>query len=130
MAIITWSDSYTVNSAPIDAQHKKLFGLINDLHDAMLQGKGKDILGTTLDALMDYTKVHFSAEEQMLEKLKYPELDVQKAEHAIFIKKITEMQTLQKTGKLVLTMPVLEFLKSWLSNHILKNDKKYSTYIR
>ena len=130
MAIITWSDSYSVNSAPIDSQHKKLFALINDLHDAMLKGKGKDILGPTLDALMDYSREHFVAEEQMLEKLKYPELAVQKAEHAIFIKKISELQTLQKTGKLVLTMPVMEFLTSWMSNHILKNDKKYSTYIR
>ncbi len=130
MAIMTWSDSYTVNSAAIDSQHKKLFTLVNDLHDAMMQGKGKDVLGATLDALMDYTRVHFGDEERMLEKLKYPELPNQKTEHTLFISKISELQAQHKAGKLAVTLPVLDFLKNWLVNHILKNDKKYAAYIK
>ena len=42
MAIIQWNDSLSVNVVEIDKQHQKLVAMINDLNDAMRQGKGKD----------------------------------------------------------------------------------------
>ncbi len=130
MPIISWSDSYSVNVPKIDAQHKKLFVLINDLHEAMSQGKGKDALGAILDGLLDYTRVHFADEEKMLAKVNYPDLPAQKAEHAAFILKISELQTDFRAGKAAMTMPVMAFLKDWLVNHILKNDKKYAPFMK
>ena len=130
MPIFTWSDSYSVNAPGIDAQHKKLFDLINNLHDAMGQGKGKEALGKILDGLMDYTRVHFSDEEKMLEKVNYPDLPVQRVQHAAFVQKISELQKDYKAGKITMTLPTMEFLKDWLLNHILKVDKKYESYIK
>ena len=130
MPFFKWSDSYSVGTPGIDAQHKKLFALINDLHEAMSQGKGKDILGKILDGLMDYTKVHFSDEEKMLAKVNYPELAIQRTQHTAFVKKLSELQTDYKNGKAAMTLPVLEFLNDWLLNHILKVDKKYESYVK
>ena len=130
MPIFTWSDSYSVGAPGIDAQHKKLFDMINNLHEAMGQGKGKEALGKILDGLMDYTRVHFSDEEKMLEKVNYPDLPIQRAQHAAFVQKISELQKDYKSGKITMTLPTMEFLKDWLLNHILKVDKKYQSYIK
>jgi len=130
MPIFIWSDTYSVGAPGIDAQHKKLFDLINSLHEAMSQGKGKEALGKILDGLMDYTRVHFSDEEKMLEKVNYPDLAIQKAQHAAFVQKISELQKDYKSGKITMTLPTMEFLKDWLLNHILKVDKKYQSYIK
>ncbi|MCX6080623.1 MAG: bacteriohemerythrin [Chloroflexi bacterium] len=130
MSIMSWSESYSVGSLGIDAQHKKLFDLVNELHDAMSQGKGKEILGATLDKLVNYSKEHFAIEEKMLANVNYPDLPTQKLEHAAFIQKVFELQTQYRSGKVALTLPVMEFLKDWLVNHIIKNDQKYMAYVK
>ena len=129
MSLFTWSDSYSVDTPGIDAQHKKLFDLINSLHAAMIQGKGKEVLGQILDGLVDYTKVHFAAEERMLEKINYPDLSAHVAEHDVFIRKAYALQTDYRNGKLALTLPTMDFLKGWLINHIMKTDKKYMPFV-
>ncbi len=129
MPLMTWSDSYTVNSIEMDNQHKKLFTLINDLSDAMSKGMGKEALGSTLAALSDYARVHFADEERALERVKYPDLAAQKAAHAAFVQRVAQLQNDYRAGKVAMTIPVMEFLKDWLTNHIMKVDKKYSTYI-
>jgi hemerythrin len=45
MALIQWNDSLSVNVVEIDKQHQKLVRMINELNDAMRQGKGKEALG-------------------------------------------------------------------------------------
>jgi hemerythrin-like metal-binding protein len=129
MPLFTWSDSYSVNSPEIDTQHKKLFDLINNLHDAMIRGKGKEVVGQILDGLIDYTRVHFADEEKMLEAINYPDLPAHLVEHDAFIRKVFQLQTDYRSGKQALTLPVMDFLKNWLLNHILKTDKKYMPFV-
>lgn len=129
MPIITWTDDFSVKSAAMDAQHKKLVSMINDLHDAMSAGKGKEVLGPTLDGLVAYAQTHFVAEENLMAKGNYPDLAAHKKEHEAFVKKALELQTEFKSSSAVLTFTVMEFLKDWLLNHIQKNDKKYAPYV-
>lgn len=130
MPIMTWSDSYSVNSSEIDNQHKKLFDLINELNDAMGKGAGAEALGKTLTALADYARVHFADEERMLTRVNYPELATQKSEHAAFVQKVTDLNTQYRAGKVAMTISVMEFLKNWLTHHIMQVDKRYSSYIK
>lgn len=125
MTLITWSDAYSVNSAEMDAQHKKLVGMINDLHDAMKDGNGKESLGRTLDGLIDYAGMHFADEEKLMAKVNFAELPAHKLEHEAFVKKALKLQADFHSGEVVMSFTVMEFLKDWLLNHILKVDKKY-----
>ena len=129
MPIFTWNDSYSVSVAAMDNQHKKIFDLINQLHNAMSTGKGKEIIGSVLEEMLNYTKTHFTAEEKVLEKYNYPGLAEQKKQHAIYIQKVTEMQEKAKSGTLTLSLEASQFLKDWLLNHILVIDKKYAEFL-
>ena len=129
MPLITWNENYSVAVKSMDEQHKKLFGLINQLHDAMAEGKAKSIIGLVLDELLNYTKTHFTAEEKVLEKVGYPGLPEQKKEHAVFINKIGEFKQKNQSGSLTVSIEVSQFLKDWLLNHILVVDKKYGSYL-
>jgi hemerythrin len=127
MPIITWSDEFSVHVKEIDAQHRHLFKLVNDLHDAMLKGQGKTVLATILDELVDYTRVHFTTEEELMQHCNYVGLAGHRIEHDQFTKKVLDLKTRCGKGEIGLTIQVMDFLKDWLKNHITGTDKKYST---
>jgi hemerythrin-like metal-binding protein len=109
----------------MDAQHKRLVAMINDLHDAMKDGHGKESLGRTLDGLIDYAGMHFADEEKLMAKVDFAELPAHKLEHEAFVKKALKLQADFRSGEVIMSFTVMEFLKDWLVNHILKVDKKY-----
>ena len=129
MALLNWSDDLSVKVNGIDNQHKMLVNLINDLHNAMKDGKGKEKLGTILNELISYTKYHFSAEEKLMQQKNYPGYQQHKREHEVFTKKVEEFNTQFVAGSLFISNEVLLFLKDWLVGHIKVTDKKYSPYL-
>lgn len=125
MSLVSWNDSYSVHVHEMDNQHKRLFELINQLHDAMLAGKGNETMDSILRGLKEYTITHFSAEEKYMEQFKYIGLVEQKREHASFIKKIEEYEKQLKDRKLGLSIDVMNYLKDWLIHHIQSVDSRY-----
>lgn len=126
MDFITWQEKYSVKIPSIDAQHKKLVAIINELYSSMKAGKTKDQLGKTLDDLVAYTKGHFSYEEALLEKVGYPDLVEHKKQHVAFVEKITATCQQYESGKLFMSIDICNFLQNWLIHHIQGTDQKYS----
>ncbi len=126
MAFIKWSDSLSVHVAEIDAQHQKLIGLINTLHDAMLEKKSKEILSKILDDLAAYTVYHFSTEEKYMEQCAFPGFSSHKKEHELFVSKVDSFIKDYQDNKLGLSIDLMNFLRDWVSNHIQGTDKKYT----
>ncbi|HAX91772.1 MAG TPA: hemerythrin, partial [Rhodospirillaceae bacterium] len=63
--LIIWSPSMSVGVDILDDDHKRIMVLINKLHEAMLEGKGKKLLGEIFDGLIAYIKLHFDSEEAL-----------------------------------------------------------------
>ena len=128
MPLITWSETYSVKLKELDAQHQKLIALINELFDAMSQGRGKEVIAGTLGGLIEYTRTHFATEERLMSSSGYPGYLKHKGEHEAFTQKVTEFQGQYLSGQVALTVQVMTFLKEWLTNHILGTDKKYVSF--
>ncbi|MCX6168934.1 MAG: bacteriohemerythrin [Ignavibacteriales bacterium] len=128
MALLNWSDSYSVGVKDVDLQHKKLVELINNLHDGMKLGKGKEILGSVLNELVSYTVYHFGFEEKLFEKYGYPETIIHKRQHADLVAQVKKFVEGYNNGGSVLTMDLMNFLKDWLTQHIAGSDKKYTSF--
>ena len=127
MALINWESSFSVNIEEIDNQHQKLIGYINDLNDAMKVGKGKEIILPILNQLISYTDSHFKFEEQYFDKFGYANASEHKTHHANLVKQVIAFRDDFQNGKLGLTVELLNFLVTWLKNHILVEDKKYTS---
>ena len=128
MALIQWNDGLSVGVGEIDRQHQKLIGMINDLNDAMKQGKGKDILYKIINGLTIYTKTHFGTEEKYFDQFRYPDANNHKTKHLEFTKKVTEFKEGFNKGKISLSIEIMDFLSNWLQNHIKVIDKKYGPF--
>lgn len=129
MALITWNDNLSVKIDEIDNQHKKLIDLINQLHEAMKQGKAKDATGKIISGLVDYTMTHFDTEEKYFIKYSYPETESHKQEHLNFVRKVSDFKKDFESGKAMLSLQLTSFLKKWLVNHIKGTDQKYSNFL-
>lgn len=129
MALIEWKENYSVKIKEFDEHHRRLIQLINELHEAMMGGRGKEVLKKIINELVNYTSFHFSAEEKYLRKYQFSSFDKHKKEHDNFVAKVVEFQKNYTAGKVLLTMDINSFLKDWLLNHILKSDKEYSTFL-
>ncbi|MEN8190565.1 MAG: bacteriohemerythrin [Thermodesulfobacteriota bacterium] len=128
--LIRWSSSLKVNISVIDEQHKKLVGMINDLHRAMKAGSSVSEAGAILDRLVDYTADHFALEEQLFEKHGYPEYEAHKQHHEKLVDQVVKFQKEFKSGQAALSVELMDFLKDWLVNHIKGVDKKYVPFLR
>lgn len=129
MAMMEWSAAFSTNVKQFDEQHKKLVGMVNQLHDAMKIGKSGEVLGPILNSLISYTASHFADEERLMKQHGYPDFAAHKAEHDKLTKQVLDLQKQYQTNSTALSMPVMAFLKDWLVNHIQGNDKKYGPFL-
>lgn len=130
MAIVVWDPiKYSVKIKSIDADHKKIVDLINDLHDKMKEGKGTSIILGVLDGMLNYTDFHFKREEKFFEMYNYPEMEAHKMEHKNFVEKVNVLIESYKKKDIRISIDTINFLKDWLFNHILIIDKRYSEFL-
>lgn len=126
MALIVWSDKLSVGIRSIDAQHGILVDTVNELHDAMLKGQARSVTEPLLRNLVAYTRDHFSAEEALMAKANYPDLDQHRAKHRALTQKVESYIERFARGDITLSVHLLNFLRDWLTNHIQREDRAYS----
>jgi hemerythrin len=130
--LVKWDDKrYAIGIPLIDDQHRELIRLTNELYAGCLLGDetAKATFMKAVKGTVDYVKYHFSAEEKLLENVKYPALADHKRLHEAFIKQILEDVDSFKTGKKFVPNEFVRFLKDWILSHIGVEDKKYAAYI-
>ncbi len=130
MPLMTWNEKMSVDVKVLDDDHKKLVAMINDLHDGLKAGHGKEVLEKTLDNLVQYTKFHFDHEETLFAKTGYPGAFLHKKEHDELTRQVSEVQAKFKSGAVTcLSLEVMDFLKDWLVRHIQGSDQKYGPHL-
>ncbi|MGO9015289.1 MAG: bacteriohemerythrin [Dissulfurispiraceae bacterium] len=126
---IQWSDVFSVNIKLIDEQHKQLFRLINDLYAAWKSNKPREVMGNVFSGLLDYTDKHFKQEEEIFNRYGYPETSNHMEIHRALVKQVVETKNKFDRGEIKVNADIMNFLKNWLNNHILRVDKKYSAFL-
>ena len=129
MSFFTWDASYSNGIQSIDDQHRKLIKLADELFEAMKSGKGKEVIGKVLSSLIDYTVTHFTYEEKLMQTAGYPLYLAHHKIHQDLVRKVKEFHEKFQTGNTMLTVELMNFLKTWLIDHIKGEDRKYAPYL-
>ena len=128
MARFQWDDSCKVGVSEFDEQHRNLFDYVNRLNDSMQQGKGREILAELIESLIAYTKVHFDNEEKKMKEHGYPGLELHAEEHDELKEKVLAFQEEFNSGKVMISVQIMQFLKDWILSHIMFTDKQYTEF--
>ncbi|MDR1228685.1 MAG: bacteriohemerythrin [Azoarcus sp.] len=127
-ARLQWSDEYSVGIPEIDEQHKMLFDLIDKIHVAIFEHKGTSACVSVLDELVDYTRIHFALEQSLMHMGGYPEYEEHCILHRELVAEVEAMQSKIHSGSAAISFELLHFLRTWLSKHILGEDKRYGEF--
>lgn len=129
MAVIKWNESYSVNIDEIDRQHQKLFEMINEFYENVINHSNEELILKLVSGMGKYVQTHFNHEEELMKKYEYPDFKIHKQQHDTFIQKVTDLENKLNKGIAVISFEITSFLKDWIKNHILTTDKLYSEYL-
>jgi hemerythrin len=130
MPELKWGPDLSVGVAEIDAQHQHFVELVNVLYRAIRAGRGRDALGTAFDELAEYTRTHFTTEEQLLLWHDYPEYAEHKAQHDAMIERVATLRRRFQAGDQAITFELMGTMSEWLVTHIQSSDKRYANFLK
>jgi len=131
VTFIQWNDSYKVGHKIVDFDHMTLVNITNELFMRVDRGFSDEEIAQTITLLIDYVERHFEREEDLFKNSEYPDIDKHLAMHDDIKKTVRDIATIYKTKPDAINInEVLEFLKKWLLNHIMKADQGYIEYLK
>jgi len=83
MALITWSEDYSVEVDILDADHVVIISLMNHVDDAKEAGCDERSVGRIVRVLVDYACTHFEREEALMDRHGYPQLEGHREAHRV-----------------------------------------------
>jgi len=126
---IEWSDTLSVGVKEIDDQHRSLVDMVNELNAAVHGGWGKEARQKVIDKLIDYTRVHFATEESLMSIADYPNSEAHKKQHEDLIVRVKEYLKQYAQNPDSSSYDLIFFLKRWLTEHIMRDDKSLGEYL-
>jgi hemerythrin len=127
-----WDPKYALGLPAVDAQHRQLFLMSDELEQALEKGISKEHLDTLLSRLGTYTIRHFILEEKYMQEAAYPGLAEQQKAHKAFIAQFEEFQDLiRKDGfSNELVGVIHKGISTWIQNHVTGLDKQFGDFLQ
>ncbi|MGC4067604.1 MAG: hemerythrin family protein [Polyangiaceae bacterium] len=130
MTNVLWKDEYVTHDSVVDAEHRSMFKMLNELQRLIASGVSDAKLGDILGHLVDYAARHFAAEETLMVSTGYPSCDEHRAKHLLLLAKGRQLVEMHGDGSLRLGPDLPLYLESWFSTHILEDDKPMVQWVR
>ncbi|MBR6674512.1 MAG: hemerythrin family protein [Alphaproteobacteria bacterium] len=128
-----WRKQMELGYEPLDNEHKEFFEVVQKSTEASQVGDFAT-MEWVFDKAYDYARDHFSHEEDIMERIHFPDIEAHMRAHQIFIKNISELRQQYEVAsseedKGKIAVKTANFLNVWLLGHILSRDKVYKPYL-
>ena len=129
MPFLEWKPEMETGFTVIDDQHRVLVDMLNDFHETYVIGDTES-MKKLVGKMFDYTNLHFDTEEAYFQEFAYLDMYGHTFAHNAFRKHVQALQTKLDNGTMVFSSELVQYLKMWLSKHILIADKQYIACFR
>lgn len=133
MPLATWRDSMKLDYPPLDDEHKAFLDVVNQAYMAA-QVDDFPMIEKVFEKCYDYARNHFSHEEDIMERVQFPDIQNHMRSHQVFIHNVSEMRqqfdvapSIEEKRKL--SQKLANFLNVWLLGHIMSRDKILKPYL-
>ena len=131
---IIWSDDLATGVAEIDEQHKILVHEVNEASAKLSRESSTELLMQITRDLLSYALYHFEMEEGLMQTYAYMEGAEDEAkdhlkQHRVFSERVVKVYDGLKSATPIEADELLDFLNSWLLDHIQNTDQKLARFI-
>lgn len=125
LPVMEWSDALSIGIPEIDAQHRVFVGMLDRLRAVSGEpGANRNELRVLLSDLVTYAEHHFVDEEERMVAAGYPGA----AAHDSAARRIHDL-LIRDADEVELYRFLSAFLKAWLVNHIMREDKAFGDWL-
>ena len=129
MTLVTWNHACMVGVRAMDDQHGILMDTMNELRLATVRGSGREQVSEVLDRLIEFTRMHFSSEEKLMDQYLFPGREEHRAEHQRILAQILQSSHRVQHGEQMQMRPLLCLLRESYSEHIESMDREYGPWL-
>jgi len=130
MSLFKWSKAHSVYLPEIDAEHRAIYQLGDELHKAVLAGADSAVLQPILVNLRETTEQHFRHEERLMRAIHYTAFDWHKRQHDAVRKRAKAAARRVAGGDSAAAGELVEFLSEWQRGHMAVADRMMSARLR
>lgn len=113
----------------MDDQHGIIMDTMNEVRLTLVQGRSREEINECMVRLVEFTRLHFAAEESLLEQHGFPEVREHRLAHQRLLAEVEEaVQRVQHRDEIQMRSLLL-FLREWYMTHIEQLDRQYGVWL-
>lgn len=130
MEALVWTESLSVGEATLDGHHQRLFQLLAEIVSVVEARGGFEVVSHVLEELNRYISYHFAEEEALMEKARFPFIELHRHSHQTISMRVQDMTaSLAQANFAQVAQELSGFLSGWLVHHIEIEDFEYRPFI-
>jgi hemerythrin len=130
LRLFKWSSVHAVYLPEVDEEHRELFRMGEELHQAVLTLADRKVIRAMFRVLVDTITAHFEHEERMMEASAYPGLEWHRRQHRGATQAVLAIMRKLQRGDADAAKELLVFLAGWLEDHTSVTDRMMAAYLR
>lgn len=129
MPLRSWGEGIGTGVLSLDAEHRLQVGAVNSFEELVRRDDDHGLAERTLLQLVEFTSIHFEAEELMMRLYAFPGVQAHAAAHAQLLARAAEMRRHFDAGERLAALQLVGELRDWLLAHIETLDQAFATWL-
>ena len=125
-----WSKAHAVFLPEVDAEHRNLFRMAEELQQALRTGAEAARILDLVRPLAVAVEEHFAHEERLMRAASCPDAAWHKGQHDTARKRLAAAIAEIEAGNIEETEDFIEFLGKWFRDHMSLSDRMMGAHVR
>lgn len=124
--LLVWKNEYETGHPAIDAQHRRLFGLANELMKSVARGKSKADLHFLLDELSEQIVDHCCSEDALLAKTHHRLSAAHQTSHREVLARLHELSARHERDEMDASEMAHIVAHDLIAHHLINEDSQFA----
>ncbi len=129
MNLIEWKENYVIGVPAVDAEHRELIELINEVHRRLQAGEQGMTVGEFLGEIFARISAHFALEERIMRERGYDQLGAHKTDHERLLDAMRDIMDDYEDRKIFDPEAFAMRLNDWFSEHFRTHDARLHRHL-